>query len=136
MMTVQSPAGGGTDAGLFGEIVGILRQVTTESAEWAAAITPNARLEVDLGMESIELSELAELIQSRYGQRADLSALVAGLDIDQIIAFSVRDLIDFVAGTRAGVAAAGDPVGPGPAAGAPSAPSAMSVMPGQHAGDA
>ena len=153
MMTVQSPSGGGTDAGLFEEIVGILRQVTTESAEWAAAITPNARLEVDLGMESIELLELAEFMRARYGRQADLSVFVAGLDIDQIIAFSVGDLIDFVAGSRAGSTAgaagpapAGAPAGapasaparvpasPGPAAREPVMPSVQSVMPGQHEG--
>jgi acyl carrier protein len=136
-MTAESPSGGATSAELLGEIVGILLEVTTESAEWAAAITPNARLEVDLGMESIELLELAELLQSRYGQQVDLRAFVAGLDIDQIIEFSVADLIDFVAANRVESTAGSRPerppgsVPPAVPAG-PVMPEGEPVMPGQR----
>lgn len=127
-MTEGAPTSGGTDPGLFAEIVGILLEVTRESAEWAAAITPNARLEVDLGMESIELLALAELLQSRYGERVDLPAFVAGLDIDRIIGLSVADLVDFVAARRVPrTPATGTP-------GGPVMPSATPVMPGQPVG--
>ena len=132
MVTEGSLTGGGTGGGLFDEIVGILLEVTRESAEWAAAITPNARLEVDLGMESIELLALAELLQSRYGDEVDLPAFVAGLDIDQIIGLSVGDLVDFVATRRA---ITGPAAGPAAAPAAePVMPSAARVMPGQPVG--
>jgi acyl carrier protein len=132
MVSEGSLTGDGTGVGLFDEIVGILLEVTRESAEWAAAITPNARLEVDLGMESIELLALAELLQSRYGDAVDLPAFVAGLDIDRIIGFSVGDLVGFVA---AGRADAGLPGGPGSAPAAESVmPAVTPVMPGQPVG--
>ncbi|HVQ92793.1 MAG TPA: hypothetical protein VMU51_17295 [Mycobacteriales bacterium] len=130
-MTDGAPTSGGTDPGLFAEIVGILLEVTRESAEWAATITPNARLEVDLGMESIELLALAELLQSRYGDRVDLPAFVAGLDIDRIIGLSVADLVDFVAAQRAAPAPRMPPAG---TPGEPVMPSASPVMPGQPVG--
>jgi acyl carrier protein len=116
-MTVES-AVRPVDPELFTEIIGILRDVTGESAEWAEQITPNARLEVDLGMESIELIELAELLQSRYGDRVDLRAFVAGLDIDQIIGLSVAEVVAYVGTHRAAAPAA--------------APDGEPVMPGQH----
>jgi acyl carrier protein len=131
MVTEGSLTGAGTGGGLFDEIVGILLEVTRESAEWAVAITPNARLEVDLGMESIELLALAELLRSRYGDAVDLPAFVAGLDIDRIIGLSVGDVVEFVAARRA----AGPPPGPGGAAAAePVMPSVARVMPGQPVG--
>jgi acyl carrier protein len=128
---------GRTDPQLFAEVAGILLEVTGESAEWAAGITPNARLEVDLGMESIELIALGELLRRRYGAGVDLPGYVAGLDIDQIIGLSVGELVTYVGGRRAAAAAGSTRSGaavadrepPPPAA--PVMPSVTPVMPGQ-----
>lgn len=125
-MTVASTQASPVDPELYAEIIGILLEVTGESAEWAAAITPNARLEVDLGMESIELTALGELLQRRYGSGIDLPAFVAGLDIDQIIALSVAELAAYVAAHRAPAPGVHPPSG-----GPPVMPGVAPVMPGQ-----
>jgi acyl carrier protein len=131
VMTAQSTVAGPADPQLFTEIVGILLEVTTESAEWAAGITPNARLEVDLGMESIELAALGELLRRRYGAAIDLPAFVAGLDIDQLIGFSVGELAGYVAAHRSGPAAGDRPAADGATRSV--MPDVTSVMPGQTA---
>jgi acyl carrier protein len=99
-MTVESTEAGTADPQLFAELTGILLQVTGAGAEWAAGITPNARMEVDLGMESIELAALGELLAERYGAGVDLAAFYAGLDIDQVIGLTVAGVVDYVDRTR------------------------------------
>jgi acyl carrier protein len=105
-MTLEPPAAGQEpDAGLaggrlFAELTGLLREVTGEDAGWAAAITPQSRLEADLRLESIEFAALAGKVTGRYGREADLLGYVAGLDIDEIIALTVADLVSYLAAHR------------------------------------
>jgi acyl carrier protein len=80
------------------ELAMMLRDVTGESDECAAAITPASRLEADLRLESIEIAALGEMLREKYGDRADLGALYAELDIDQIIALTAGDLVAYVTG--------------------------------------
>jgi acyl carrier protein len=127
VMTVESSQAGPADQQLFAEIAGILLEVTGEGAEWAAGITPNARVQADLGMESVELVALGELLRRRYGPGVELSAFVAELDIDQIIALSVGDLAAYVAARRARASAPAS--GPGAASGPAAAPAAVAARP-------
>lgn len=101
-MTVESADASRRDQKLFSEISGILRDVTGEGAEWVAGITPNARLEVDLGLESIELTALGELLKARYGDRVNLPMHYSRLTIDEIIGWTVADLVDYVDHSRPG----------------------------------
>lgn len=78
-------------ADLFPEVVGILRTATGEGAEWASALTPESRLEQDLQLESIEILVLGDALRERYG--VDLPAHLARLDIDELIALTVGDLV-------------------------------------------
>lgn len=78
---------------LLGEVVALLREVTGEDASWSSRITETSRLEDDLRLESIELAELDTLLRDRYGNRVDLRGFLAGLDLDALIALSVRDLV-------------------------------------------
>jgi acyl carrier protein len=108
-MTVESTSDDTADSRLFAEIAGILRKLTAESAEWATRLTPNDRLEGDLGLESVEFVELGEMLAQRYGGSVDLPALLAGLDLDEIIGFTVGDLIGYLATHRAERGAPGVP---------------------------
>jgi acyl carrier protein len=83
-------------AALLGEIVAMLRDVTGEDAQWSRRITETSRLEDDLRLESIELAELGTLLRDRYGDRADLCGYLAGLDLDELIALDVGDLVALV----------------------------------------
>lgn len=76
------------------ELAGMLREVTGEDERWAAAVTPQSRLEDDLRLESVEVTALGEALRARYG--VDLPAYLAGLDLDQLIDLTVGDIARLV----------------------------------------
>lgn len=99
-------------AGLTGqrvlaELTGMLLEVTGEDERWAAGVTAASRLEGDLRLESVELTYLGQLMRDQYGDRADLPAFIASLDIDQIIALTVGGLVAYVVGRLQDPGAAG-----------------------------
>jgi acyl carrier protein len=94
-MRVESTGTESADPRLLEEIAELLRQVTDESGEWAAGITPNASLDGDLAMESIEIAALGDLLAERY--RVDLAGYLAGLDLEALIGLTVADLTALVA---------------------------------------
>ncbi|MGN9914526.1 hypothetical protein ACTMTJ_44040 [Phytohabitans sp. LJ34] len=76
------------------EIAGMLRDVTGEDERWAAAVTPESRLEDDLRLESVEVAALGEALHARWG--VDLPAYLADLDLDQLVDLKVGDLARLV----------------------------------------
>jgi tocopherol O-methyltransferase len=85
----------------FAEVVELLRVVLDEDAAWSATVTAATRLDGDLEVESVELTALSEALRARHGAAVDLAAHVAGLDVDQIIAFTVGDVAALItAGTE------------------------------------
>ena len=52
----------------------------------------------DLALESIEFVALAEKLQERYGEQVDFPAFLAGLDIEEIMALTVGELVTYVTG--------------------------------------
>ncbi len=74
------------------ELVELLVQTAEAPADWAALVTPQARLDADLLLDEYELARLAELLLARFGPRADLAALRAGLGLDALEALTVGDL--------------------------------------------
>lgn len=95
-MTVGWTDAGAADRELLRDIAELLCTAAGEDGEWIRDIRPDARLESDLQLESIELAALGTALRERYGDRVDLPAHVAGLDIDQIIGLTVGDLVDYV----------------------------------------
>jgi hypothetical protein len=93
---------------LLAELAGMLATVTGEDDRWAAAISRSSRLEGDLRLESIELAAFAGLLTAGYGDRVDLAAFLAGLDLDQLIALTVGELIDYLLARGVGYPAALD----------------------------
>lgn len=51
----------------------------------------------DLEIESIELVALAEELETRYGDRIDFPAWIATMEVDEIIAMTVGELVTFIA---------------------------------------
>ena len=88
------------------ELAESLRQVTGENVAWAARIRPESLLEGDLGLDSLELVDLDGILRARHGNGVDLIAMLAELDIEQIIGLTVGDLLTYLA-------AAGAPSGRG-----------------------
>jgi acyl carrier protein len=97
MMTVYFPHAVTGLPPLFPELVDILATVTGEGAQWSAAITPTARLESDLRLDSLELAVLGDQLRRRYGDGIDLPAYFAELDLDQLIGLSVAELAGYLA---------------------------------------
>jgi hypothetical protein len=99
-MTGEPPRAGPAAAApdrLIGQLTGLLIGVTGEDASWAAAVTPDSRLELDLNLESIEWTALSDSLSAAYGDGVDLAAHVAGLGIDEILALTVGDVAAYVA---------------------------------------
>jgi acyl carrier protein len=104
--------------GLFEEIAVMVERAIRDDSERPPVITPNARLDADLGMESVEVVELSESLRARFGDRVDLPAFAASLDIDSLIGLTVGQVTDYVAGAlEAGHAETAGTAGPSETAG-------------------
>jgi acyl carrier protein len=112
-MTVEPARGELAEQDVSAELGRMLLEVTGEDERWAARVSASSRLEGDLRLDSIELAALGALLTSRYGDRVDIRAFLAELDIDQLIGLTVGDLAAQVVAVlrpvtaRAGANAAG-----------------------------
>jgi acyl carrier protein len=91
---------------VLAQVTGMLAEVTGEDQRWAARVTAASRLEADLRLESLELAALGELLGHAYGQQVDLAAFIAELEIYEIIALTVGDLVTWVCASVAASPAA------------------------------
>jgi acyl carrier protein len=80
---------------LFAEIAEMIGSVI--GAE--PPIPPDATLEGDLGLDSLDVADLAGRLRDRFG--VDLTAFLGTLDIDELIALTTGDLARHVAGVVA-----------------------------------
>lgn len=87
---------------VLGEVIALLRHVIGDDPRWADRVTPSARLDADLRMDSLEMTALAAALGQAYGGRVDLQAFLAGLDFDQLVALTVADLAAYVGASGAG----------------------------------
>jgi hypothetical protein len=77
---------------LFPAVVEMVRTAMGDYGERLEVITPSARLDADLRMESVEFATLGELLRERWGPAGDLTPLVRGLDPGQLAALTVGDV--------------------------------------------
>jgi acyl carrier protein len=87
---------------LVGEVIALLRQVMGDDPRWADRVTPAARLDQDLRLDSLEATALAGLLRDAYGDGVDLAAFLAGLDFAALVALTVADLVGYVRACGAG----------------------------------
>jgi len=73
---------------------------SASSGAGLAGISPDARLEQDLQLESVDLVALDALLRQRYGPEVDLLGFVAELDIDEMIGLTVSDVVRRVEAVR------------------------------------
>jgi acyl carrier protein len=78
---------------LFAEIAGMLESVTGTDMP----VSPDTTLEGDLGLDSLDVADLAGRLRDRYGDRVDLVGFLATLDIDELVALTTGDLARHVA---------------------------------------
>ncbi|WP_018681773.1 acyl carrier protein [Actinokineospora enzanensis] len=82
---------------LFEEIAGILREVVGPCGGCPPEITPNATLEGDLRFDSLDLTAASAALARRFGPAVDLAGHVRGLGLDEIIGFTVGQVVEYVA---------------------------------------
>jgi hypothetical protein len=73
-------------------LVELLASAAEAPPGWSELVTRQARLDGDLLLDEGELARLAVLLLDRFGPRADLAALRAGLGPDALEALTVGDL--------------------------------------------
>lgn len=87
---------------VFDEVAELVRAVIGDDYLLDLQITPDTALSQDLAMESIEFVELSEKLQERYGPPANLTAFIAGLDLDGLMGITVGQLAGYIQGQLAG----------------------------------
>lgn len=80
------------------EVVRILTRVVGEESLTGVEIGPETTFTGPLALESIEFAEFAARLRARHGDRADLPGFIADLDLDRLLALTVGDVADHLAG--------------------------------------
>ncbi len=87
-----------------GEILRVVEQLVTEIVGdellLDGPIAMTTSFNADLELESIEFVALAEKLQQHYGGGVDFVAWISGKELDQIIALTVGELVEFIASCR------------------------------------
>ena len=98
------------NAGLVLDVVRtILADVIGEDYVSVIEIGPETSFQADLEIESIELVALGEQLQERYAH-VDFAWWLSTMEVDEIIAMTVGDLIDHITTTALGPASVGTEV--------------------------
>ena len=87
---------------VFDEIRAILATVLDLSDVDDMEIELSDSLTNDLGLESIDLVAIGQMLTERYGDEVNLAAYLAEQDIDDVIELTVGGLVDFVVGELSG----------------------------------
>ena len=66
----------------------------------AGPVTMTTSFNADLELESIEFVALAEKLQQHYGAGVDFVGWISRKELDQIIALTVGELVEFIASCR------------------------------------
>jgi acyl carrier protein len=91
---------GDAHPGILAEITQMITDIAGEEILLVEEITMDTSFSDDLALESIEFVALAERLQDRYGPEIDLMALLAGLDIDEIMGLTVGVLVRHIDARR------------------------------------
>jgi acyl carrier protein len=75
-------------------------EVVGDEALLAGPITMATSFNADLELESIEFVALAEKLQTHYGSTVDFVGWISKKELDQIIALTVGELVEFIASCR------------------------------------
>jgi acyl carrier protein len=85
-----------SDNQVLDDVARMVRDVIAEP--WAAdvVIGMDTSFAKDLELESIEFVALAERIRGQYGARVNLAAWLSSMDLEQILALRVGQLVEFI----------------------------------------
>jgi acyl carrier protein len=74
------------------ELVRMLVEVVGEDALGGVKVTRDTTLNDELALEGIEFVELSQRLRQAYGERVDLTAFLAGLELEQLMGLTVGDV--------------------------------------------
>lgn len=94
--------GAATHDAVLAEVARMIATVIGEDYVTEDDITPDTAFYDDLEIESIEFIALGEVLQARYGDRIDFPAWIATMEVDDIIAMQVGQLVDHIVSSLAG----------------------------------
>ena len=86
-----------TAATILATVERLLVEVAGDELTLAGPITLATSFNADLELESIEFVALAEKLQEHYGARIDFVGWISSKELDQIIALTVGELVEFIA---------------------------------------
>jgi acyl carrier protein len=81
---------------ILNEVVQILVDVIGEDFLLEVEVGSDTTFTDDLALESIEFVALGDALQRHYGGRVDFAAFVADMDLDEIMAMTVGDLVSHI----------------------------------------
>lgn len=89
-----------TDPGAVDTVLDEVRTVLTEVIGpddlVGIDIALDTSFQEDLEMESIEFVSVSEALMARYGDRVDFVGWMASMELDEILALTVGDLVGFI----------------------------------------
>ena len=89
-----------TNAEILSTVEVLIGEIAGEEILLAAPITMATSFNADLELESIEFVALAEKLQQRYGAGVDFVGWISKKSLDEIIALTVGELVEFIASCR------------------------------------
>jgi acyl carrier protein len=81
---------------ILAQVATILREVVGEEWVAEASIAMDTSFSQDLELESIEFVALAEKLRARYGAQVDFVGWLSEMELDEIIALRVGELVEFI----------------------------------------
>ena len=92
----EQPTGVVTQEAVLAELEAILLDVIGEDLLLDGPLTMETSFDQDLQLESIEFVALSEKLLETYGDQVDFVGWLAEMELDEIIALTVGQLVDFV----------------------------------------
>lgn len=83
---------------VLGEVARMINQILGDYAVTEVAIEMDTSFHGDLEMESIDLVTLAAMLVAEYGQDVNLAEFLADKDLEEVIALTVGDIVEYVVG--------------------------------------
>lgn len=85
-----------SEARILADVAQIVRDVIGEEWSTDVPIEMDTSFSRDLELESIEFVALAERVRARYGAGVDFAGWLASMDLEQILALRVGQLVELI----------------------------------------
>jgi acyl carrier protein len=83
----------GGDEDVLSEVVRMVTDVVGADFLPDLEVTRDTTLNDDLALESVEFVALSERLRHGYGERVDVAAFIAGMDLERFTELTVGDLV-------------------------------------------